>query len=385
MSEDARLLGVEGALDQRFPSVRLAVSEPPPPLPPDLPLDTPVEMAGLNQALEQALKSLGYLEGVLSTLPGPSHLMQMYLCKEALLSCQIEGSRARLTDLMLYQVDATPGVPLPDVKLVANYLDAFKLGLGQLQEGAAISWQLLQDMHAVLVQGEKQSSRPGWRMSLPESYRLPPLEQVPERMTDLEAFINADTPQFPSLVKIGLVLLQYEAIHPFEHRHGLMARLLTLLLLLSHKMLAEPVLYVSLHFKAYELQYADGVRQLLNRGEREAWLALFLGGLGDSANQATGAITSLLELFARDQRRLQRLGKRQSKMALQLLSLLQERPIITLAEAVQRLSSNSTTILKAIQTLENLDIVGEATGKRRGKRYAYGEFLEVMGQGAELL
>jgi hypothetical protein len=45
----------------------------------------------------------------------------MYVRKEAVLSSMIEGTQSSLSDLLLFELDMEPGVPLNDVREVSNY------------------------------------------------------------------------------------------------------------------------------------------------------------------------------------------------------------------------------------------------------------------------
>ena len=387
-------------------------------------LDPPLKMDSLNRPLERAIKAIGRLEGVASILPSAPQLLYMYMRKEALLSCQIDGSHASLVDLLLFQHDAIPGMSLVDVQRVSNYVAAMQLGLGRLGEGEPISWNLLQDLQGALLKNELPQSKkiapwPQRATSLnrPGSRCLPPRAQVPALMADLEAFINTDTPAIPALVKVGLIHLQYTAIHPLGESSALMGRLLVMLLLCSQGALAEPILYFSLHFKTHEQQYADLFQQvrdsqhdfqhgsrhdpqhdsqhdlqhhlqrdLQQDGDtREAWLALFLDGIHESAVQATETVTQMLALFARDRAQLQRLGSRQAAMPLRLHEMLQERAVTTVADSAKRLQSTFPTVVKAIQSLEGLEMLSETTGKRLGRMYAYGEYVELLAKGTEVL
>ena len=51
-----------------------------------------------------------------------------YVRKEAVLSSQIEGTQSSLSDLLLFELDEAPGVPLDDVVEVSNYVAALDHG-----------------------------------------------------------------------------------------------------------------------------------------------------------------------------------------------------------------------------------------------------------------
>ena len=84
----------------------------PSPLPPVPPL---VVEGTLQQGLESAVLALGRLDGVSTLLPDKSLFLYTYVRKEAVLSSQIEGTQSSLSDLLLFELDEAPGVPLDDV------------------------------------------------------------------------------------------------------------------------------------------------------------------------------------------------------------------------------------------------------------------------------
>ena len=51
------------------------------------------------------------------------------------MSSQIEGTQSSLSDLLLFELDEAPGVPLDDVLEVSNYVAALDHGLARLREG----------------------------------------------------------------------------------------------------------------------------------------------------------------------------------------------------------------------------------------------------------
>lgn len=80
-------------------------------VPPPLPPKPPVRLAGLELLLEQANHSLGRLDGLASVLPNLPLFIYAWVRKEALLSSQIEGTQASLSDLLLFESKEIPGVP----------------------------------------------------------------------------------------------------------------------------------------------------------------------------------------------------------------------------------------------------------------------------------
>src|SRR5262245_21167599 len=116
----------------------------PNPLPPKPPL---VFEGGLQQALEAAVLAVGRRDGVSALLPDKSLFLYAYVRKEAVLSSQIEGTQSSLSDLLLFELDEAPGVPLDDVVEVSNYVAALDYGLGRLRGGLTLSNRLIREIH----------------------------------------------------------------------------------------------------------------------------------------------------------------------------------------------------------------------------------------------
>jgi Fic family protein len=58
--------------------------------------------------LSTADRAIGALGGIRSWLPNPYLLIQPFLRREAVLSSQIEGTQASLSDLAIFEAAATP-------------------------------------------------------------------------------------------------------------------------------------------------------------------------------------------------------------------------------------------------------------------------------------
>ncbi len=135
-----RTTGTEIVTTTLGESVRAFVPRPLPPADPPL---APTCFVDLNRQAELALARL---TGVSGLVPSVDWLLYSAIRKEALLTSQIEGTQATLTDLF----DDEAGLKLSntdDVEEVTNYLRAFRWVQGQLRDpqGLPISVRLLCD------------------------------------------------------------------------------------------------------------------------------------------------------------------------------------------------------------------------------------------------
>lgn len=128
-------------------------------IPPPLPPVPPVDLGPFHGLLDGANQALGRLDGVASILPDTPLFLYMYVRKEAVLSSQIEGTQSSLSDLLLYETEESPGVPLDDVREVSNYVAAMDHGLARLREGFPLSLRLLREIHGILLAGGRGEQR----------------------------------------------------------------------------------------------------------------------------------------------------------------------------------------------------------------------------------
>src|SRR5829696_7996729 len=173
----------------------------PAPLPPDPPLEIDARMQVL---LDEANQALGRLDSVTLLLPDPDQFLYSYIRKEAVLSSQIEGTQSSLSDLLLFENDAVPGVALDDVEETSNYIAAMNHGLNRIYSGELpLSNRLLREVHARLMAGGRGGEKaPGeFRRSQnwlggtrPGNARFvpPPATEVVPGMNDLEKFLHDD-------------------------------------------------------------------------------------------------------------------------------------------------------------------------------------------------
>lgn len=357
----------------------------PTPLPPKPPL---VWSSSLRRRFDAALVALGRLDAVTSMLPNASLLLYSFVRKEAVLSSQIEGTQSSLADLLLYEIDEQPGVPMEDAREVSRCVAALERGMTKMRGGLPLSTRLLREMHKVLM------SHPGGRGKSPGEVRRsqvwiggtrpgnaafvpPPADAVPDCLAALERFLNDDPEPVPPLLKAALVHVQFETIHPFLDGNGRLGRLLIVLQLVADGVLREPMLYPSLFFKQHRALYYELLNGVRLRGEWERWLDFFAEGIEAAAAQGVATANALLALVTADRGRIAGLG-RAAGSALVVHEALQQQPITTTNALVIATGLTPATINKALVHLERLGVVSEVTHRKRNRVFSYAKYVEVL-------
>lgn len=361
-----------------------------------LPPKPPLEInAGLQELLDRANQALGRLDGITLLLPDADRFLYAYIRKEAVLSSQIEGTQSSLSDLLLFEHNVAPGVPIGDVQETSNYISAMNHGLSRLQEGFPLSLRLIKEVHGLLLTGVRGGERaPGDFRSTqnwiggtrPGNARFvpPPAHEVLPAMGGLEKFLHDDPIQTPILVKAALTHAQFETIHPFLDGNGRIGRLLiTLLLCAEPQVLSGPLLYLSLYLKSHRDEYYEHLQRIRTEGAWEEWLRFFLEGVIDVASSATETTRSIVHIIEHDRREIHsRLG-RAAGSASRLHEVAVRDIAITIPEAAQELGLSEVTVGKAAGHLEDLKILREVTRRPRNKLFVYLNYLALLNEGVD--
>lgn len=340
----------------------------------------------LNQKAEMALARLC---GVAGLVPSVGWLPDSAIRKEALLTSQIEGTQATLTDL--FNEEAGFKVTnIEDVEEVTNYLRAFRLVQENLRDpkGLPMSVRLLCDAHRLLLNGVRGAgkqpgelrrsqnwiggTRPGNAVFVP-----PPPEEVPKLLADMERFIHDGATDLPPMVKVALIHAQFETIHPFLDGNGRIGRLLIAALFEHWGLLAEPLMYLSGYLKQHQAEYYRRLSYIRTEGDWESWVTFFLEGVCVAAADAEHSIVEVATLVADDRKCLLQSPKA-GPASYRLFEMLPMMPRFTIELARQQLDTSFPTATAAVKVLEDLGIITEMTGQKKNRSYSYQRYVELL-------
>lgn len=355
-------------------------------LPPRDPALVSSDFARLNRQAELALARLA---GVSGLVPSIDWLLYSAIRKEALLTSQIEGTQATLTDLF----DEEAGLKVrntDDVEEVTNYLRAFRWVQDQLRAptGLPISVRLLCEAHRLLLDGARGAgkqpgelrksqnwiggTRPGNAAFIP-----PPPEHLADLLANMERFIHSDTTEMQAMVKVALIHAQFETIHPFLDGNGRIGRLLIAALFEHWGLLDEPLMYLSAYLKQHQAEYYRRLSAIRTEGNWESWVSFFLEGVASAAGDAERNIIEVASLVAADRRRLLQSPKA-GPASYRLFEMLPMMPRFTIERVRQQLDTSFPTATAAVKALEDLGIVTEMTGQKKNRTYSYQAYVELL-------
>ena len=340
----------------------------------------------LLQLLSQADRQLGRLDMYSEHIPDIDLFISMHVLKEATQSSKIEGTQTNMEEALLDKEDISQE-KRNDWEEVHNYILAMQKAIEMLEK-IPFSSRLIKQTHKILLQGVRGEHKlPGqfrtsqnWigGASLDDAVFIPPIHNsIGELMGDLEKFAHNEELFFPDLLKIGIIHYQFETIHPFLDGNGRVGRLLITLYLVNKEILKKPILYLSDFFERNKTLYYDNLMRARTHNDMKQWLKFFLVGIIETAKNGVQTFNDILTLKQKAELNIQTLGARATN-AQKVLHYLLKRPMVDVNKIVEITGVSQKTGYNLIADLEELQILNEITGSKRGRVYVFKEYLNLF-------
>ncbi len=337
--------------------------------------------------LSDADRALGELNAFSQLIPDVDFFIAMHITKEATQSSRIEGTRTNMEEALLDEQEIEPEKK-DDWQEVQNYIGAIHQAIAEL-ERLPLSNRLLRDTHCTLMQGVRGKDKmPGefrrsqnWiGVSLKQAVFVPPhQDQVPDLMSDLEAFLHNDMAHVPHLIKIAIAHYQFETIHPFNDGNGRLGRLMIALYLASNGLLTKPTLYLSDFFERNKTQYVDLLMAVREGNHMKRWLAFFLYGVKETAQSSIQVFKDVLALKARlDSEVLPRFSTRRQHNAQTLMKQLYRQPVLNIKIVSSLLEVPVNTASVLVNDFVKYGVLEEMTGKPRSRVFVFNEYMMIF-------
>ena len=338
------------------------------------------------ELLSQADRQLGRLDMYSEHTPNIDLFISMHVLKEATKSSKIEGTKTNIEEA-LQDKEELAEEQRDDWDEVQNYIHALNSTIKSLDE-LPLSSRLIKMAHKVLLKevrgkhktpGQFRTSQ-NWigGASISDATFIPPPHlEVPRLMGDLEKFSHNTEIRLPHLLKIALIHYQFETIHPFLDGNGRVGRLLITLYLVEKGILKKPILYLSDFLERNRQLYYDNLMKVRVADDIKQWFKFFLVGIIETAKGSIDTFDNIMKLQREVDIKIQRLGARTSNARV-VVSQLYVRPLINVQKVADITDLSLPSAYKLVNELEQLGILKEITGAKRGKQYWFDEYINLF-------
>ena len=339
----------------------------------------------LVNSLSRADHVLGKLSREGHKLANPLLLMRPFVAREAVLSSKIEGTQTTLGEMLAEEAGAHVSNQVDDLQEVKNYMLALDYGIKRLPK-FPLCLRLIREIHGKLMQGVRGGhatpgefrrtqnwiGTPGCTL-MTAKYVPPPPDELTASLNSFEKFLHDRT--LPPLIHIALCHYQFEAIHPFLDGNGRVGRLLITLLLVEHKILSSPLLYLSAFFEATQDEYYRQLYSVSAKGSWQDWFAYFLNGVAIQSADVLSRAERINKLISDWHIKVSGSTSQTPRSIIEHLAV---NPFLTVKNISKQLNIAFTTAQRAIQKLESLGILTQITESKRDRLYCANKILNIL-------
>lgn len=268
-----------------------------------LPLEITLETKEVLKKALEAQQFLSELKGISQTIPNQEILLNTLPLQEAKDSSEIENIVT--TNDAIYKANLSSLDSLDkSTKEVKRYTIALSIGLARIRRDGIISVRHIKKIQELLVDNDAGIRKiPGTKLSNPTTGKVvfvPPQskQMIDKALKNLELYLNDDelSPAHP-LVKMAVMHVQFESIHPFYDGNGRTGRILNILYLVHKKLLDIPVLYLSRYIVRNKSDYYRLLQRVRTHNDWHAWIIYMLEGVAETSKDTIRVITGIRNIM----------------------------------------------------------------------------------------
>lgn len=327
-------------------------------------------------------------------------LIQILSLSESVESTRIEGTQVTFSDMIEEKNDKHPRW---EIQEVSNYQKALTLGYERIQNGYPISTRLFKELHQTLMENGRGSTQAAGHFRKIQNFigptkRIEDASYIPvsadkinEYMENLEYFMNGhpygeklpvshlDDAEYifdensDPLIKAAIIHAQFESIHPFLDGNGRLGRILIVLYLLQSKLITKPIFFVSEELEKERARYyklLNGVRG--NQPDWGKWILFFLNACDRMAERIHNKLDRAEQLA----RKGLSLCETESERKVWLYTF--SNPFTTVAEVYNHLQISPNTARKALNSLDEKELLFADTDVKRNKKYRNYDLMRIL-------
>jgi Fic family protein len=210
-----------------------------------------------------------------------------------------------------------------------------------------------------------------------EIYYTPPEGEklIRDLLMDLENYFNDKDEDPDALIKMAILHYQFEAIHPFPDGNGRTGRILMALYLMAQDRLDYPVLFLSDYILNHRDEYYQRLRDVTYESKWSEWITYMLNAVIEQANKTAQALTNILALSLRYEKKLPKEIPAFSTAA--LIGFLFTKAVFTREQMAAELDVHVNTASKYLNLLVKAKLISYKKHKNT-KVFFIPEFVTIL-------
>jgi Fic family protein len=201
-------------------------------------------------------------------------------------------------------------------------------------------------------------------------------EDILSALDDFVRFINVDC-NTDILIKTALAHYQFEMIHPFENRNGIVGRIIIPMILSNANYKVASYLCLSETIYQTKLDYFDLLSATQMGSGYAPWVKYFVRSVCEASSQAIALIEQFTNTVTKDMQLITALRK-SSKHICSVYDYFKQHLISEIKPIAKTIGISYNTAAKVIKTLENNKIVSLERKQFRHKVYRYDSLVSAI-------
>ncbi len=340
------------------------------------------------KALASANRALGELAGRAASIPNQEILIDTLTLQEAHASSAVENIAT--TQDELFRADGVLGESRASAatKEVMRYRRALKKGYRILIEsGWRVTERVIIDVYREITgrqDGFREKPAYGGDPAERRIVYVPPKElaEIKSLMRALLRYVNDVSPgPLDPLIRMALIHLQFESVHPFSDGNGRVGRVLNALYLAKTGLLDPPILYMSRTILQTRARYYQLLQSAREEDAWEDWTLYMLAVVEETSKASMRLVSGIHELMKKRKARMREvLPKLYSQ---DLLNNLFRHPYTRSRHVQRELGVSRATAIRWLGQLANAGLV-EKRRAGRGDYYVNMELCELLQEASRL-
>lgn len=347
-----------------------------------------IDLNALMNNLLCATDSLARFDQMLKNMHNNEIFLAPLRSQEAVLSSRMEGTISTMDEIMEYQSENDNNMPVrPDIIETILYQRTMRNAQSSITEGYSITPSFIRTMHQQLLHlGRGALKNPGkfkqkqnylGSEAKKEIYFVPITpEKLNEGLELWSDFIENST--LPHLIKVAILHLEFEALHPFEDGNGRIGRMLIPLLLWKFKSISEPHFYISGYFEKNKTEYISEMRKVSETGDWSSWIDFFLKAVAEQAGSNLAISQVIQNLY--EEMKILFTDALSSKWSIVTLDFMFANPVFRSNKFYKETNIPQQTANKILKKLveNNLLMTKEEPSGSKGALYSFEKLMQIV-------